>query len=98
MFRGYAPSSVLVYPRFIASRRPDIAALSQATESVRLTYVEGMMEILSKQTSNQNGIRCRGMRTCLSHRVASRFIFFPVRRGCQQLPVIASMTVTALDS
>ena len=71
VFRGTRGNVLVTVSRFIASHGPDIAALSQATESIALDVRQALMEatVEGRKTSNQNGIRCRGMRTCLSHRV-----------------------------
>ena len=53
MFRGTRGNVLVTVSRFIASHGPDIAALSQATESIALDVRQALMEATVKGEENQ---------------------------------------------
>ena len=82
VFRGTRGNVLVTVSRFIASHGPDIAALSQATESIALDVRQALMEATVEGSENQESDVAACVRVYLIAYVASRFIFFPVRRGC----------------
>ena len=53
VFRGTRGNVLVTVSRFIASHGPDIAALSQATESIALDVRQSLMEATAEGTENQ---------------------------------------------
>ena len=53
VFRGTRGNVLVTVSRFIASHGPDIAALSQATESIALDVRQALMEATVEGSENQ---------------------------------------------
>ena len=54
MFRGTRGNVLVTVSRFIASHGPDIASLSQATESIALDVRQALMEATAEATKTSN--------------------------------------------